>query len=185
MTRWSATGVVLLLALAIAACGGNQSQPGSAPGEGSATAQPAASPTAPAGAQYIPGFAASDLRAAFEKRGLKCQAPVQERATTSWVCEGVTPLITYHVEFYGAPARIEYVRAVVSQGGRAAVEAPKSFLGAVAALKYEGGEPETAKNWVEANFDTGGEAMFGPVKYRLSGEPRRMILELKAPGSDW
>jgi hypothetical protein len=185
MTRWSATGVMLVVALAIAACGGNQSQPGSAPGEGGATAQPAASPTAPAGALWIPGLAASDLRAALEKRGLKCQAPVAARATTSWVCEGVTPLITYHVEFYGAPAKIEYVRAVVSQGGRAAVDAPKSFLSAVAALKFEGAQPETAKNWVEANFAAGGDAMFGPVKYRLSGEPRRMVLELKAPGSDW
>jgi hypothetical protein len=186
MRMWSATGVALLLAIAIPACGGTGNpSPGGAEEQSKTATQPAASPTAPTGVRWIPGFAASDLRAAFEKRGLKCQAPREERATTSWVCEAVTPLITYHVEFYGAPAKIEYLRAVVSQGGRSAVDAPKSFLGFVAALKYEGAEPETAKSWAEANFAAGGDAMFGPVKYRLSGEPRRLVLEIKAPGSDW
>ena len=164
------------------ACG---TSPGGGAGAGRATAaRPAGAPETQA-PLWIPGLFASDVRDLLQKRGLNCQGPRQERKTNVWVCEGRTPLVTYHVEIYGsAPGRIEYVTASVEQV-QSNDEHAATFLAAVAAVKYQGAEPAKAKEWVEKTMAAGGETMLGPASYKLRGEPRRRTLDIKAPGSEW
>jgi hypothetical protein len=169
----------LLVALA---CGGS---PGGRAGAGQGTAaQPGGTPETQA-AHWIPGLFASDVRDLVQRRGLSCQGPRQERKTNVWVCDGRTPLVTYHVELYGsAPGRIEYLTATVEQV-QPNDEHAATFLGAVASIKYQGAEPVKAKEWVEKTMAAGGETMVGPASYKLRGEPRRRTLDIKAPGSEW
>jgi hypothetical protein len=173
------TTASMLVALA---CGPS---PGGGAGAGQATAaQPGGAPETQAPV-WIPGLFASDVRDLVQKRGLSCQGPRQERKTNVWVCEGRTPLVTYHVEVYGsAPGRIEYVTASVEQV-QPNDEHAAGFLGALAAIRYQGAEPAKAKEWVEKTMAAGGQTTFGPASYKLRGEPRRRTLDIKAPGSEW
>jgi hypothetical protein len=167
----------LSLILAFAACGGAPAVTG---GEETKPAEAERE-----GVRWIPNLGASHVRDLAAARGLKCEGPKEERGTQVWTCDAATPLVAYHVEFYGSPSRIEYIRAVVTQQGRPREDMARGFLGHLAGVRYEGAEPPRASEWVEENLESGGIEMFGPVRYRLSGTPARRILDITAPGSDW
>lgn len=162
-----------VLALAMSACGGKDRS--SAP-----------LPATPAAPDHLVGLHASDLTQGLRERGLACQAPVLERDTRHWVCESSTPLVQYRAEFYAkAPGRIEYIRVVVSQAGAARLEVAAPLLALIANQRYEGADPAKARAWIEANVATPGRIDIGPANLKLSGDLSRLVLELKALGSDW
>lgn len=155
-------------------CGGGSQPP--APAE----------PAGPAAATYLAGLHASDLAALLRGRGLACPEPTREGATTHWVCDASTPLIGYRVDFYGkVPGRIEYIRVVVTQASQPKRDEAVAFLDRFAALRYRGAEPGRAKAWIDATVGGGGQTMFGPASYKLAGDLSRLVLDIKAPGSDW
>ena len=163
-----------ILALAAAACGG-----GSAPG---ADQQPGA----PAPAKYLAGLHAADLAKVIREKGLVCKEPVSERDGMHWVCEAQTPLIGFFAEYWGrVPGRLEYIKVVVTQSKEPKVERVTALLDVFTKLRYQGAEPAKARDWIAANLEKGGQQMFGSASYKLSGDLSRIVLEIKAPGSDW
>jgi len=103
-----------------------------------------------------------------------------------WTCEVATPLMSYSVELYGkAPGRLEYIKAVVTQSSQPTIGRALDLFEYVAGLSYDGAEPANAKTWVESQLESGGQTMIGPAKYKVSGNLSRLVLEIKAPGSEW
>jgi hypothetical protein len=90
------------------------------------------------------------------------------------------------VEFYGKePGRLEYIRAVVTQSGAPKAALAMAFLKSLANARYTGGDPARATAWVEQQLAAGGQTMIGPASLELSGDPARVVFEIKAPGSEW
>jgi hypothetical protein len=147
-------------------------------------ADPAAAAEAPA--SYLQGLHASDLAKMARERGLVCQDPVQVRDMKHWVCQASTPLVSYTVEFYGkVPGRLEYIRAVVAQSGAPKLALATAFLKTFAAANYRGGDPAQARSFVDTHAAAGGQAMIGPASFKLAGDLSRVVLDIKAPGSEW
>jgi hypothetical protein len=170
--------VVVLSALAVGTCGGSG---------GSQQAGQAGQSSAPAvEMRWLRGLWANDIRAALDTVGLPCKGPVMENRTNVWTCESGTPLVTYRVRYFGvAPGKIDYVNAVVTQGGVAKDALPLRVFAALAGLRFEGADQVKARGWMEASIAAGGSTSIGPAKYKLSGDANRRVLDLKAAGSEW
>ena len=164
----------VLLSMVITACGGPA--PSTPPAEEAATR----------GAAWLQGLHASDLTEALRERGLACGEPRQERETRHWTCEVATPLTGYRVDFYGkVPGRLEYLKATITQANRPDAARAIGLLDYVAGLPYETADPTAARAWVEQHLESGGQTAFGQAKYKVSGNLSRLVLEIKAPGSEW
>jgi hypothetical protein len=175
----SPTAAVLLtgLVVSVAACGGSSAPP-------TATNVPPA--TSGPETRWLRGLWAKDISTELEKVQVICQGPRVENRTNVWTCEAATPLVSYKVVFYGsAPAKIEYINAVVTQSGGAKDMIPLRVFGALANLHFEGADPVKARTWIQASLATGGTTEFGPAKYKLAGDQNRRTLDIKAKGSDW
>jgi hypothetical protein len=168
------------LALAIGACGG------SGPG-GSATTVPAVDrPVAPAlETRWLRGLWANDIRYALATIGLTCKGPNRENRTNAWLCESGTPLVRYQVRFYGgAPGKIEYLNAVVTQSGPPRDALALRVFEVLAGLHFDGADQAKARGWLRASI-AGGTTVIGPAKFKLAGDGGRRTLDIKASGSDW
>lgn len=180
MAGWRGCLITGLMALVVAAgCGGGREAQSSSDRQPAADADP----------RFLTGLHASDLTTRVRERGLQCKEPTLERDTTHWVCETSTPLTAYFVEFYGkAPGRLELLRVVVTQSGEAKEAIALPLLGYFAGLKYQGADPAKARAWIETSVAARGETAqmrIGLAKYKLSGDLSRLVLEIKAAGSDW
>lgn len=171
--RWSIVAVVLCAAF-LAGCGGSKEP---------------AQPTQPQGPEtrWLRGLSATDVKAAVTARALSCEVPAKEGASSVWTCAAATPLVSYKVRFYGsAPLKIEYIIATVTQSGSAKVEIIQPLFVHLAGLHFEGADAPKAREWVLKAIDaSGGDTVFGPAKFRVSGDISKMVLEIKASGSDW
>jgi hypothetical protein len=179
MARERLVVVVALLATVAASCGGGgSSQP---------AAQPASQSAAPASeTRWLRGLFADDIKTAVGKVGLSCKGPNVENRTNVWMCESGTPLVTYQLTFYGsAPGKIEYLHAVVIQSGSAKNSPPLQLFGALAGLRFDGGDTARAKDWVTNTLESGGATEIGPARYKLAGDANRRVCDIKASGSDW
>ncbi|MGE5198471.1 MAG: hypothetical protein ACM3H9_02440 [Rhodospirillaceae bacterium] len=160
------------LALLAAACGGNSAEP--------------AKPATPEAPDHLVGLHASDLTKGFRERGLTCKDAVLEKDTWHYVCESSTPLVQYRGEFYAkVPGRVEYIRVLVAQSGAPKVELAAPLLAFLANLRYEGADPDRARAWVEQAITAPGQTQFGIAKFKVSGDLSRLVLEVKAAGSEW
>ena len=163
----------LTLALAISACGGGKQ------------AEPAA-PATPAAPDHLVGLHASDLTKGFRERGLVCKDAVLEKDFWHYVCESSTPLVQYRGEFYAkVPGRVEYIRVLIAQSGSARLEVAAPLLAFLANQNYQGAEPDQARAWVEKAVEAPGQTSFGIAKFKVSGDLTRLVLEVKAAGSEW
>ena len=172
-----AVGVVL----GVGACGG------SGPG-GPATTAPAGGKPAAAALEtrWLRGLWANDIREALARVGITCAGPRLENRTNVWVCESGTPLVGYRVRFYGgAPGKIEYITAVVTQSGPAKDALPLRVFGVLAGLHFDGADQAKARAWLQASVAAGGTTIIGPAKYKLAGDAGRRTLDIKASGSEW
>jgi hypothetical protein len=178
----------LILSLAAAAllagCGGpSTNRSGGAP-------QPAVEKAAPAApaveTRWLRGLWASDIRKALPAENVTCQGPKQEGQTTAWSCEWGTPLVRYRVLYYGsAPGKIEYLNATVTQSNQPKDSLVLPLFTALASLHFDGSNAAAARAWVQKTTAGGGQTVFGPAKFKLSGDVTRRILEIKASGSEW
>ena len=175
-----AAAAVLGLVLAAAGCGGSgSSQPAGVPAAGMPGAQAFET-------RWLRGLWANDIREAVGKIGLTCKGPTQENRTNVWMCESGTPLVSYQLRFYGgAPGKIEYLNAVVIQSGPAKDAVPLRFFGVLAGLHFDGGEPAQAREWLTKTFEAGGNTVIGPAKYKLAGDAKRRVFDIKASNSEW
>jgi hypothetical protein len=137
--------------------------------------------------RWLRGLSATDVKSAVTSRALVCEGPAKEGASSVWTCAAATPLVGYRVRFYGsAPLKIEYIIATVTQSGSAKVEIVQPLFVSVAGLHFEGADAPKAREWVLKALDAGGgDTEFGPAKFRVSGDISKMVLEIKASGSDW
>jgi hypothetical protein len=178
----------LLLFLAgiacLTACGGGQ-PPGSAAPPAAGT--PQAADAGPAmETRWLRGLWASDIRKALPADNIRCAAPRQEGQTTAWRCEWGTPLVTYDVRFYGsAPGKIEYLNATVRQSNQPKDSLTRPLFTNLAGLHFDGADPAKAREWVQKTMAEGGQTVFGPAKFKLSGDVTKRTLEIKASGSEW
>ncbi len=170
---------IAALVIGVGGCGGAGSE--------QTAAQPAGRAAAPSlETRWLRGLWANDIREAVGKIGLTCKGPTLQNRTNVWMCESGTPLVTYQLRFYGgAPGKIEYLNAVVSQSGPAKDTAPLRLFGVLAGLRFEGGNPAQAREWLEKTLAAGGVTVIGPAKYKLAGDANRRVFDIKASGSEW
>lgn len=174
-------------AIAMAACGGTGTTGGAdrAPADRQAVPK-AASPAATVETRWLRGLWASDIRKALPEQNVRCEGPRQEGKTMAWACEWGTPLVSYKVRFYGsAPGKIEYINATVAQSNQPKDRLTLPLFTTVAGLRFDGGDPQAAKEWVKTTLASGGQTVYGPAKFKLSGDVTRRMLEIKASGSEW
>jgi hypothetical protein len=168
---------VFALALSLAACGGPSGGP---------TADTASSAAPAMETRWLRGLWASDIQKALSQQHLTCQGPKKEGQTNAWSCDWGTVLVQHKVLFYGsAPGKIEYLKATVSQSDQPKDSRVLPLFTALAGLHFNGAEPAKAREWVEKTTANGGETVFGPAKFKLSGDVTRRSLEIKASGSEW
>jgi hypothetical protein len=169
---------VWLAAAALAACGSGSEQPAAKPADQAGT--PAFE------TRWLRGVFADDVKAAVGKAGLACKGPNIENKSSVWQCQSATPLVAYQLTFYGsAPAKIEYVHAVVIQSGAAKTEPLLQLFGALAGLHFDGGDAPQAREWLAKTLEAGGTTEIGPAKYTLGGDANRRVFDIKAKGSEW
>jgi hypothetical protein len=173
MTNRAIGVAALLCALFAAGCGSKE------PAE-------AARPQGPE-TRWLRGLSATDVRNAVAARALMCEGPAKEGAASVWTCGAATPLVSYKVRFYGsAPLKLEYLIATVTQSGSAKIDLVQPLFVSLAGLHFEGSDAPKAREWVLKALEAGGgDASFGPARFRVSGDISRMTLEIKATGSDW
>lgn len=164
----------------------SQSEPATAPEEGS---EPAASDPAPAPAEssqaFLPGLLAADVTVNLEQRGFECTSADKGVNYYYWSCTDSNELYDVTVELYGRTlSTLDYVNAVVLQFGAPMDELALPFLGYIATVPYDGAEPERARAWVEQTLPTittNGDvrtATFGGVQYELFGWPPARNLKI-------
>jgi len=170
--------VVFAIALSLGGCGGPS-------GSGSTAAETASA--APAmETRWLRGLWASDIQKALPQQNLACQGPKKEGMTSAWSCDWGTVLVQHRVLFYGsAPGKIEYLKATVSQSDQPKDSRVLPLFSVLAGLRFNGADPALARAWVEKTIATGGETVFGPARFKLSGDVTRRSLEIKASGSEW
>ncbi len=163
---------LVLLGL-VAACGGPAKEPA-----------PAAKP--PYETRWLRDISATEVKTAAQKLGLACEGPKLESGESAWTCTSETPLVGYRVRFFGkAPLKLEYITATITQARAPKAELVQPLFVALAGLHYEGGDAPQARHWVLGAIESPGEVTFGPGKFRVSGTPAKLTLDIKASGSDW
>lgn len=170
------TLLVLFLLAVEMACGGGPTEESRAPAASKSRFE----------TRWLRGISATEVKDAAQARGLVCQGPTFEGGTNVWTCAAGTPLVGYRVQFYGsAPLKLEYITATITQAGTAKAELVSPLFVALAGLHYDGGDAAQARAWVLKAIAAPGETIFGPGKFRVSGDLSKMTLDIKASGSDW
>jgi uncharacterized protein YceK len=174
----------LAAAICLAGCGSPSSTTTAGEGKGAVDNVAAKAPAMET--RWLRGLWASDIRKALPAQNLTCQGPKQEGQTTAWSCEWGTPLVHYKVLYYGsAPGKIEYLNATVTQSNQPKDSLALPLFASLAGLHFDGGNPVQAREWVQKTTPAGGQTVFGPAKFKLSGDVTRRVLEIKASGSEW
>ena len=167
-----ATPIAFACLLVLAACSG---QSGGNPG---GAADKGASATPAIETRWLRGLWANDIQKALPQKDVTCQGPKKEGQTNAWGCEWGTVLVHYKVLFYGsAPGKIEYINASVTQSDQPKDVRVLPLFTALAGLHFNGADPAQAREWVEKTVAGGGQTVFGPAKFKLSGELTRRVLE--------
>ncbi len=136
--------------------------------------------------RWLRGLSATDVKNVAQARGLACQGPTREGGTNVWSCASATPLVGYTVRFYGsAPLKLEYVTATITQSGVPKTDLVAPLFVALGGLHFEGCDTTQARAWVRKAIDAPGETTFGPAKFKVSGDPTKLTLDIKASGADW
>lgn len=174
MTSRSQVVAAALFAVFMAGCGGSTGPAETPQAQGPET-------------RWLRGLSATEVKNAAASRALACEGPAREGGTSVWTCGAATPLVSYKVRFYGsAPLKLEYLVATVTQTGSAKPDFVQPLFVSLAGLHFEGADAPKARDWVLKAIDAaGGDATFGPAKFRVSGDLGKMTLEIKASGSDW
>jgi hypothetical protein len=144
----------------------------------------ASSATATAGTTAkpaIPGLMPVDIYLNLEsEEGHECGGPSLSDEGLSWVCTKQTPGAAFQVLIVGNSATdVVLIDASVFM---APEEQAKAFLGHIASIEYQGGNPREARAWVMSSMEAGGERTLGSAKFTISGHAGARFLHVAAVG---
>lgn len=116
--------------------------------------EPETSEPSPEGRKALPGLSPVDVYVSLENRGFEVKKEFSEHYA-SWTCVQKWPSLELTAEVIGPNAdEVGVVRAMVMADGVTKTAAAGSdFVAFVASAPYEGSDPQTAHDWVIANFD--------------------------------
>ena len=137
------------------------------------TSTPTATPTA-LPARWIPGLTFADLKRLWEARyGMTCSEPVVHGSAGAMDCRyapqsgsGAPYTCACRARMYPGLSRSR--RLLCSSEARTTTWRPGGWRG-VAALPYDGSEPDRAVAWLRKNIATGGTANIAGVDFHLYG----------------
>jgi hypothetical protein len=134
-------------------------------------------------------FDMDDAVMSLRASGFECRPSLTAMVSrVAWSCDmeggGMTE---YSVVFDGpGGGTIRAIRAEIARSEGAPSDLYGAmFLGSVAALDYDGGNPRYMRQWVIDHVASGGQIDIGSVRFELSGAPRRrtLTMTLKSPAS--
>lgn len=136
--------------------------------------------------EWITGLSAVDVTGNLENQGLVCAGPRQMQTLVSWDCSAANGIIEYWVSVMGLNAtHIRSISATVSNSsGAGDDQVAARFLGYVASVPYDDGNPSQAQQWVRTNIASGGDRVIGSARFSLSGPPTARSLEIVAIGAN-
>lgn len=136
--------------------------------------------------QWLSDLTVPDVTAALVSRGFACPTPHWGQTMQLWDCTWSSPVAEYRVSLMGADAaHLREVHADVLNFGQAPIgEVAGGFLGFVATLPYADSDHATARRWVLAQLDAGGETTIGGATFRLAGRERWRNLIIRAVGAE-
>lgn len=151
---------------------------------------PTAEPTAnPKITGQLPGLSPANITVRLEQQNFTCTqvkkgAVYYERTCT----KGLLSTALLRVVISGRETSIvDFIETSVRQTESPDIKIAAELLSFMAALPYEGATPEEARKWIEntipalsGNPEDTQEAVFGGVKYVLSGSPTELTLEIGA-----
>lgn len=134
----------------------------------------------------IKGLTHADLSLNLEKRGFKCSA-TQGQTMRLYRCESSEAggQVSYDVSYMGANATtIAQVTATVLQYGSAPSDrVAAQFLGYIASIPYDGGQPADTRRWAEGNVGADAETTVASARFEMRrGNPRARTLVIAAVG---
>jgi hypothetical protein len=126
----------------------------------------------------LAGLWATDVVNDLENKGFAC-ASTEDPHYHIWSCDRSQDGVDFHVDFYGVtPSTVDYIHATSNVPNP---DEASLFLSYIAALSFEGAEPDAARDWVKqtihliAQDNDRYEAGFGGVQYQLSGFNTRSL----------
>ena len=118
------------------------------------------------------------------KYGMKCSEPVGQASTWSIDCRYVPQGGggALYVRVQGnSVSQIVAIEAIALQYGSPDVNVATRWLEGVAALPYNGSEPDRAVAWLRKNIATGGTTHIAGVDFHVYGSSGTPTLEITAP----
>jgi hypothetical protein len=135
----------------------------------------------------LPGLSPVNVTVNLEGENFTCTQVKKGTAYYERTClKGLQSTVLFQVVISGRePFIVDFIQASVRQNENPDTKTATEFLSFLASMAYEGATPEDAKKWVEntiptlgTNPDDAQEAVFGGVKYVLSGPARALMLEI-------
>jgi len=135
----------------------------------------------------LPGVSPVNVTVNLEQQKFTCTQVKKGAAYYERTClKGLPSTVLFQVVISGRePFIVDFIKASVRQNENPDNKIASEFLSFMGTMSYDGAIPEDAKAWVEttiptlsANPDDAQEAVFGGVKYVLSGPPRALTLEM-------
>lgn len=135
----------------------------------------------------LPGLSPVNVTLSLEQQNFTCTQVKKGVAYYERTClKGLPSTVLFQVVISGRESFIvDFIEIVVRQNGNPDNKVATELLSFVASLPYDGASPEDARQWVEntiptlsAKPDDAQEAVFGGVKFVLSGPPTALTLEM-------
>lgn len=135
----------------------------------------------------LPGLSPVNVTLSLEQQNFTCTQVKKGVAYYERTClKGLPSTVLFQVVISGRESFIvDFIEIVVRQNGNPDNKVATELLSSVATLPYDGASPEDARQWVEntiptlsAKPDDAQEAVFGGVKFVLSGPPTALTLEM-------
>ena len=133
---------------------------------------------------FINGLKATDVTSLLEGRGFTCSSGNQVQPQKGWACQYTSPdnVFNYYVAVHGKePAQIYAVYALFySNTPAGSFPLAADFLGSIASIPYDDGDPVAAKAWIEENIRSDVQRTFGSGAFSMYGPSYVKVLEIKA-----
>jgi hypothetical protein len=135
----------------------------------------------------LPGLSPVNVTVNLEQQNFTCTQVKKGVVYYERTClRGLPSTVLFQVVISGRePFIVDFIKASVRQNENPDNKIATEFLSFMAAMPYEGATPEDARQWVENTIPTlsgkpedAQEAVFGGVKYVLSGPPTALTLEM-------
>jgi hypothetical protein len=136
----------------------------------------------------LPGISPNEIQKNMEENGFECELayePAPSDPYYKWECRKETSLELMLVDYWSTSLyTVDQVRAIINQFGIPDDSIAYNLLGFMAALPYDGSNPQQAKEWVALTLPTiyvAGdvrEMEIGNVNFQLYGIPSVRSLKI-------